>query len=282
MLFLDLIRLLIPAKIYFMIFEGNISKMQVSLKDVVQYQLPLGEQKIYMNDLIGSKITMFFHSRINCVKCGRVTNKSFNQGFCYPCFQSAPEADPAIIKPELDQAHEGISRDIEWAKENSLVDHYVYLAVSSGLKVGVTRYRQVPTRWIDQGAWKAIKIARTPYRQLAGLIEVELKEHFADKTNWRAMLQNKIDRDVNLIDEKIAAINLLPDELQEYAIDDDEITEIKYPVERYPVKIKSLNFDKTPEISGKLSGIKGQYLIFEDDSVINLRKYGGYYISLNY
>ncbi len=260
---------------------GNLSKMQAKNSNTVEYQLDLGGNKINMNNLIGKKIRFSYSGIINCVKCGRKTNKSFAQGFCYTCFLNAPEADPGIMRPELDMAHKGISRDLEWAKTFSLTEHFVYLAYSSNLKVGVTRFNQIPTRWIDQGASKAIIIAKTPYRNLAGQIEVALKQHYADKTNWRKMLQNITDIPVDFIAEKEKAISFLSDELKQYAYDDNIITELKYPVERYPLKVKSVNMEKTPVFEKILAGIKAQYLIFDDDTVINIRKYSGYKVDFD-
>ena len=262
-------------------YLGNLFKMRTELESPVQYFLKINNEEIRMNDLIGKEIVIEYQHIINCVKCGRETIKSFAQGYCYPCFKTSPETDPGILRPELDQSHLGISRDMEWAKENSLVDHYVYLANSSGLKVGVTRATQVPTRWIDQGAWQAIKLAQTPHRNLAGQIEVALKEYFADKTNWRKMLKNERDETVDLLEEKERAWELLDDELKEYVIDDDDITYIDYPVEQFPDKVKSLNLDKTDTVTAKLVGIKGQYLIFEDNSVFNVRKHNGYLVKLS-
>ncbi len=169
---------------------------------------------------------------------------------------------------------------MEWAKKYSLTEHVVYLAVSSGLKVGVTRASQYTTRWIDQGAIHALIIAHTPYRQLAGLIEVELKDHFADKTNWRHMLSNQIVEGIDLLQEKSKAANLLSNDLQQYLTEDNTLTRISYPVSQYPQKIKSINLDKNPAYKGKLCGIKGQYLLFEDQYVINVRKYGGYFLNI--
>jgi hypothetical protein len=192
---------------------------------------------------------------------------------------NSPESSPCIINPELCEGHLGKGRDVEWEKSNHVQPHFVYLAVASGLKVGVTRETQVPTRWIDQGASFAIKVAETPYRQLAGAIEVALKSHFTDKTNWQRMLKNEIG-DYDLETEKWQIEELLPADLGQYMSEDDEIIEINYPVLHYPEKIKSMSFDKTPLIEGTLLGIKGQYLLFDGDRVINLRKYSGYHIDL--
>jgi len=264
------------------IYQGNLLKMTTHLENLVQYQLPVGKDLVPMNQLIGQELSLRFTEEINCIHCGKITKKSFGQGFCYPCFISAPEASECVLNPELCRAHEGISRDMEWSEGHCLTDHYVYLAVSSGLKVGVTRSSQIPTRWIDQGATRAIKLALTPNRYLAGCIEMELKKHMSDKTSWQKMLKNEIDLESVLEDEKQKAWELLNVELQEYVIDDDEITEINYPVLNYPSKVKSMTFDTVKTYTGKLTGIKGQYLIFEDSTVLNIRRHSGYKVELQY
>lgn len=256
--------------------EGSLLKMKTRQGKPVEYYLKVGEEQIYMNELIGKKLKLQYQHKINCIRCGRKTSKSFFQGYCYPCFISAPETDECILRPEKCMAHEGISRDMEWSKEHCLIDHYVYLAVSSGLKVGVTRHTQVPTRWIDQGAHKAIKLAKTPNRHLAGLIEVDLKNHLADKTNWQQMLKNMVKRPVDLLEEKQKASDNLHEDLRQYLIDDNEIEEIQYPVVEYPEKVKSYSFDKQDAYEGVLKGIKGQYLIFDGGVVFNVRKHNGY------
>lgn len=263
-------------------YEGNILKMKTELAVPVKYSLPVGNNMVDMNALIGQKINMKFEGRINCVSCGKQTKTSFGQGFCYSCLQTAPEASESIMRPELSKAHLGIARDMEWAEKHDLIDHFVYLAVSSELKVGVTRNHQVPTRWIDQGASFAIKVARTPNRHIAGIIEVFLKDHFTDKTNWRAMLKNEILSDFDLIAEKRKVIGLLPKELHKYIEPDDSVTEIIYPVEHYPTSVTSIGFDKMPEIEGVLTGIKGQYLILDESNVLNIRKHNGYYLNLSF
>jgi len=206
--------------------EGNILKMRTELATPVNYFLPVGENEIEMNSLIGREISMNFTGQINCISCGKQTKTSFGQGFCYNCLQTAPEASESVIRPELSKAHLGIARDMEWAKKHDLIDHIVYLAVSGEVKVGVTRYHQIPTRWIDQGASTAIKLATVPNRHIAGVIEVFLKKHFTDKTDWRAMLKNEIAQNISLLDEKQKVFRLLPAELQRYFESDNKITEI--------------------------------------------------------
>jgi hypothetical protein len=264
-----------------MIASGNIIKMRSEFAEPVKYFLPMGENELPMNELIGKSITLKFTGQINCISCGKRTKTSFGQGFCYNCLQTAPEASETVMRPELSKAHLGIARDMEWAREHDLIDHFVYLAVSGELKVGVTRHHQVPTRWIDQGASRAIILAQTPNRHISGVIEMYLKNFFSDKTNWRSMLQNKDLQDYKLFEEKQNAYRLLPAELKQYYFADDQIWNIHYPVSAYPEKISSISFDKDPIISGILNGIKGQYLIFSDGRVLNLRKHSGYYLEIS-
>ena len=262
--------------------QGNLRKMRTELKETVQYKLTLNKNEIEVNDLLGKKISLEFQQTINCVKCGRETKKSFAQGFCYPCFTSAPETEECVLRPELCRAHEGVARDMEYAKSHCLIDQHVYLSITSDIKVGVTRHTQIPTRWIDQGAGAAIILATTPNRHTAGLIEVALKQHMADKTNWRNMLKCVVKEEYDLLDEKETVAELLDYEMQQYISDNDEVTEITYPMLEIPQKVTSLNFDKTPSIEGTLTGIKGQYLILDNQYVLNIRKFGGYLVNVNY
>ena len=255
--------------------KGRILKMKTELKNPVEYHLPMDNEFLGMNQWIGKRIQFRFDGEIYCLDCGVQTKKSFNQGFCYSCFQNSPMSAECIIKPELCRAHLGEGRDMEWEREHHLKDHYVYLAVSSGIKVGITRDTQVPTRWIDQGASYAVPIAKTPNRYLCGMIEVSLKEYLSDRTAWQRMLKNEIAH-VDLIAKRSEIIKLVPDEYQEYLLTQEEILNIEYPVNEYPSKVKSLSFDKTPLIEGRLMGIKGQYLIFEEGQVLNIRKHQAY------
>jgi hypothetical protein len=261
-------------------YNGTLLKMETKLENPIEYELPIGDELVYMNHLIGKYIAFKWLKEIYCVVCGRKTNKSFAQGFCYPCFLNAPETSECIFRPELCQAQDGIARDMDWAEAHCLQDHFVYLAISSGVKVGITRSGQIPTRWIDQGAWQAIKLAKTPNRYTAGLIEVALKEHISDRTNWQRMLKNQLIEGVDLTVAKREMIAHLPSELQNYISEENDITEINYPVNEYPEKVKSLSFDKLEEITGRLWGVKGQYLIFDDGTVLNMRKHTGYMVEL--
>ncbi|MGE0018427.1 MAG: DUF2797 domain-containing protein [Draconibacterium sp.] len=262
--------------------EGNILKMRTEGISPVQYFLPVGDAELHLNPLVGKHVSLQFTGRINCISCGKQTKTSFGQGFCYNCLQTAPEASESVMRPELSKAHLGIARDIEWAEKHDLIDHFVYLALSSEVKVGVTRNHQVPTRWIDQGASAAIKLACAPNRHIAGIIEVFLKRFYTDKTDWREMLKNEVATNIDLLAEKEKALKLLSSELRKYAEPDNTITNIEYPVIQFPQKINSLSFDKQTLISGILKGIKGQYLIFDEGNVLNIRKHNGYWIQVNH
>ena len=262
-----------------MMITGQSRKMKVTLGNPIQYQMRLGDELVDMNPLIGREIQLTYAGKINCIVCGRKTKKSFAQGMCFPCMQNSPENSECIIRPELCRGHLGEGRDAEWEKENHVCEHTVYLAISSHVKVGVTRGTQVPTRWIDQGASEARVLFRVPYRALAGEIEVALKSTFSDRTSWQKMLTNRILEDPDWDEALEMAQTGVPDRYHEYWVDEDVLA-LDYPVETYPEKVKSMSFDKTPVIGGTLMGIKGQYLIFNDNRVLNIRKHNGYELSL--
>ncbi len=260
--------------------KGNLSKMRTNLADPIEYHLHLGGQSVAMNKLLGQRIKIHYHGHINCIACGEKITKAFGQGFCYNDFMNSPMNSECIIRPVLCQAHEGIGRDPEWEEKYHNQPHLVYLALTSEVKVGVTRIDQVPTRWIDQGAWKAIRFAEVPYRALAGEIEIFLKEFISDKTHWQRMLRDIRDEEEDLIQVKDELLDELGEDLGQYYAKSDFVTELTYPVLEYPEKVSSMNLDKTPDIEGELRGIRGQYLILDGGRVINVRKFSGYYIDL--
>jgi len=260
--------------------KGILQKMLTELGNEVQYKMLLGETELPLNQYIGKEVEINYLNKIICLGCGKETYKSFFQGYCYPCFTTLPETDDCILKPELCRAHEGVARNMEWAESHCLQTHYVYLAVSSDLKVGVTRSTQIPTRWIDQGAGRGLIIAETPNRYTAGLIEVTLKNHFADKTNWQKMLKADAPQNIVLEEERSKIHALLPTELQQFFTSKYTQINIKYPLLKYPKKVKSVSFDKVTNLKGILTGIKGQYLIFDNENVFNVRKHGGYLVEI--
>ena len=268
--------------------QGNLRKMKVELANPVQYQLLLSDQQINLNALIGRPIKLVFTGKISCIHCDRSIKKSFSQGYCYPCFRSLAQCDMCIMKPETCHFEAGTCREPSWGEEFCFQSHYVYLANSSGIKVGITRGTQIPIRWIDQGAIQALPIFKVKSRYISGLIEVAIAEHVSDKTSWQRMLKNLVEP-VDLKNKRDELVELCKVEIAEITqrfgddsvtfLADEENVEINFPVDTYPLKVKSFNFDKTAEVAGVLQGIKGQYLLF-DTGVINIRKFSGYEVEL--
>jgi hypothetical protein len=268
-------------------FLGNIRKMRSELHKEVHYSLPLFKNIepssfIELNGLIGKTLSFSFSGIINCVVTGKRIKKAYGEGMSYDAFKSSPMAVESIIRPELSKIHEGVAlRDYEWEMKHHMQPHIVYLSKTAGIKVGVTRATQVPYRWIDQGAVEAIIIAETPYRQAAGLIEITLKQFISDKTNWRKMLQNDLTSD-SLEDVRDQLLQYLDEESLKFTSKEHEVFKINFPVINYPEKVKSITLDKVNSFEEKLIGIKGQYLIFDNNKVFNVRRHTGYQIKLSY
>jgi len=263
-----------------MTYQGILTKMQTEFGNPIQYYLIFETAFLNVNQLLDKEMEIRFDG-YQCLNCHK-KKKIYRQGFCYDCFYSSPAVGDWIMRPELSTAHLGVAdRDLDYESKVQLQPHVVYLASSSEVKVGVTRKTQMPTRWIDQGAEKALAIIEVPNRYLAGITEVVLKNHFADKTNWRKMLTNEIIT-ADLYDHKLKLENLLPREVAEFFYSHiNDVYDLKYPVLEYPKKINSLSLEKTSYFKGKLIGIKGQYLIFHDGTVLNVRAYEGYAVTIN-
>ncbi len=262
-------------------YEGVLTKMQTEIGDPIQYFMIFENSFLNVNQLLGKKIAIQFLG-YQCLNCGK-KKKIFRQGFCYDCFTSSASVGDWIMKPELSTAHLDIEdRDLVYEKKVQLQPHIVYLALSSEVKVGVTRDSQVPTRWIDQGAVQAIPVVEVPNRYLAGITEVALKQLYSDKTNWQKMLKNDYLQ-ADLVKEKLGLKYLIPKEVQPFFdVNSVHITNMIFPVLQYPKKVISLNLDKTPNFEGVLSGIKGQYLIFDDGTVFNVRTFEGYVARISF
>ncbi|MBI9041574.1 DUF2797 domain-containing protein [Lutibacter sp.] len=256
-------------------YQTVLKKMMTELNEEVHYYLEVENDFLNLNQLLNKQIEISFEG-YECLCCG-LNKKIFRQGFCYDCFYSSAQVGDWIMKPELSTAHLDIEdRNLAYEKSVQLQPHVVYLALSSDVKVGVTRKTQIPTRWIDQGASKAIEIVEVPNRYLAGITEVALKNHVSDKTSWQKMLKNDV-LEADLIEEREKLKAFIPEEAQPYFLaNNGKVVEINYPVLQYPTKISSLNLEKTPLFLGKLVGIKGQYLIFDDFTVFNVRNSEGY------
>lgn len=288
---------IIPAFLPFtaitdMTISGNLAKMMNRLDEdgLAHYLLPVGEELLTLESLLGKPVSIKFNGQINCIACGRLTKKSYSQGYCFPCSQRLAECDICIVRPEKCHYDQGTCREPEWGEAHCMQTHFVYLANTSGLKVGITRASQIPTRWIDQGATQALPAFRVNTRYHAGLVEVLFKQHVADRTDWRRMLKGS-NNDLDLVDlrdslfaETERELAELKEKVGEGAIvrlHDEPVTVLDYPVMIYPVTVTALNLDKTPDVQGTLQGIKGQYLIL-DKGVLNIRKYSGYYVEIGY
>jgi hypothetical protein len=267
-----------------MFYQGILQKMRTQASTPVHYELAMSGLTLTLNDYLGKAIYLQHTGKIFCLNCGQKTAKSFSQGYCFKCFRSSASADMCIMKPETCHYHLGTCREPDWAQSHCFRPHIVYLANSSGVKVGITRKTQIPTRWLDQGARQALPIFEVQSRLLSGLIEVVLAQHIADKTNWQRLLKSDAEyQDLTAIRDELMVVCAkeladlaarFPQQMQALT---QNMVDFHFPVQQYPVKVKSFNFDTTPQVKGVLQGIKGQYLIL-DTGVINLRKFGGYEI----
>ncbi|XID74035.1 DUF2797 domain-containing protein [Alkanindiges sp. WGS2144] len=254
-----------------------------ALSAAVEYSLVLGSFVSPFTQLVGSAVELQWTGKIYCVACGAKTNKSFSQGHCYRCFSTKAACDMCMMKPETCHHHLGTCREPEWAERVCFNPHIVYLANSSGLKVGITRHTQMPTRWLDQGATQAIPIFQTQSRFLSGVVETLLAQHMSDKTDWRKLLkgvaepldlQQVRDDIFNRYEADLSQLqHAYPEQVE--LLQHEAVHEFVYPVNKYPAKVSAHNFDKTPIIKGHLNGIKGQYLLL-DTGVLNIRKFSGY------
>ncbi len=268
--------------------KGNLEKMVGTLGQTVTYELPVGGTLVPLQPLIGKPLRIASGGAIHCTACGRKTKKSYSQGHCYPCSQRLASCDLCIMKPETCHYDQGTCREPGWGESHCMQPHYVYLANTSGLKVGITRHTQLPTRWIDQGATEALPIFKVATRYQSGLVEVMCKAHVADRTDWRRMLKGN-GEPLDLQDLRDELLQKCRSELKELEarygtnalqqLPDAEVTRMNYPVKAHPEKVVALNLDKTPVIEGTLLGIKGQYLIFEH-GVLNIRKFTGYEVEV--
>lgn len=266
---------------------GTLRKMRAEKNEPVSYYLPLGDLSVPLQPFLGNTLHLRYQGNIFCTACGRKTSKSYNQGYCFVCFKKLAACDMCILKPETCHFQLGTCREPEWADSHCNVPHIVYLANSSGIKVGITRESQLPTRWLDQGATQALPVFRVGTRYQSGLLEVTLAQHIPDKTNWQALLKGesapldlKAVRD-ELLARCAAEISAIeqrfPGQIQ--MLPAAEVEQFRYPVLEYPQKVRSFNLDQQADVAGTLQGIKGQYLIL-DTGVINIRKFTAYQVEL--
>lgn len=254
----------------------DLEKMRTHDGTPIQYMLQTDRGEVVLNDWVGKEVSIYFGGVIHCVSCAKKIQKPMAQGFCYDCFMQSPDNSPCILHPELCKGHLGEGRDLDWEMLHHVQPHTVYFALTTAVKVGVTRNTQIPTRWIDQGAGAAMIFAQVPYRKLAGEIEVALKAHFTDKTNWQHLVTGQPQVDANMEDIREAARNWLPEHLQPYVLQETQLHALQYPVISYPEKAKSLNLLSESAFSGTLTGIRGQYLLFKEGLAFNVRNHSGF------
>ena len=268
--------------------RSNLRKMIATDEQPVAYTLPLGNERLPVNPLLGKTLRLAYNGQIQCIGCRQLTKKSFNQGFCFRCFSTLAQCDLCVVKPELCHFAKGTCREPEWGQTHCMQPHYVYLANASGLKVGITRGNQIPTRWLDQGAVQALPVIQVQSRHHAGLVEVAFKKHISDRTDWRKMLKgepethdlaaqredlfSRCEKDLSSVLEGGVENSLT-------RLAKEAVRTFVYPVLTYPTRVTALNLDKTPTVEGTLLGVKGQYLIF-DTGVLNVRKFAGYNVEI--
>jgi hypothetical protein len=245
----------------------------------IKFILRLSESEIPLNGWIGERLQIQFLQEIRCIHCQKKIKKTYNSGYCYPCFIELAENDLCIIKPHECHYEKGTCRDKTFALTHCMVPHYVYLAISSGLKVGLTRKGNQMKRWTDQGAIQAIPIAELPTRKLAGELEFELSNYIHDKTDWRKMLKGNMD-EIQLLEKRNEIIKYVPEFYKKYLLEESKMFEFLYPQIETIQKIKTYDLEKFPFFSDRLIGIKGNYLIFEE-AVMNVKKYTGYKVSIS-
>ncbi|MFB6319764.1 DUF2797 domain-containing protein [Saccharicrinis sp. FJH54] len=261
--------------------EYILKKLNTEYGNPVRYSIGPDGDCTNLNDLIGSEISLVYKNKIICSWCGKQTNKSFAQGYCYNCFVSCPETEECILRPELCQVQWGEARDLKWAEEHHLQPHVVYISYTSNFKVGVTRKTQMPTRWIDQGAVAAMAVLEVPNRHIAGVVEDFMKQYFSDRTKWSEML-GLVSANPDFTESYALFKSVLPDEFHDDLIANPEVTSILYPYSGVSGNLKNANLEKEVKITGTLAGIKGQYLVFTDGRALNVRKYTGYVIDFSF
>lgn len=269
---------------------GQVKKLrgQINQQGQVSYTLVLDNEEVPLQSLLGKPLTLSLSGIIHCIACNRTIKKSYQQGYCFPCTQTLAQCDICIIKPELCHHRHGTCREPEWAEQHCLQSHYVYLANASGIKVGITRGSNIPTRWIDQGASQALPVLEVKDRYTSGLVEVLFKTEVADKTNWRKMLQGQPEM-LDLVELRDRLLTKLEPELQKLeahrtktinVLQHATVLEFHYPVLEYPTAVKKAEFNQQGILQARLLGIKGQYFIL-DQGVINIRNLVGEHLTVS-
>lgn len=261
--------------------RGFLRELTHYMENYVRYTLNVDVADFSLDKALGEVISITHTGEKRCINCGRKVKKLYQSGYCYPCLTTLAECDLCIVKPHECHHHLGTCRDPRFAEEHCMIPHYVYLAYSSHVKVGLTRKGRQLTRWVDQGAAAAVLVAELPTRKAAGELEVEIGAFLSDKTDWRKMLLDQVDDTVDLLQMKQDVYQRLEPKWQPYLLEEEAtVYRFIYPrQEGFAPKLSSLSLDKIPSVEGVLRGIKGQYLLF-DHGVFNVKKHAGYGVNI--
>lgn len=261
--------------------SGHLRELRQKFTDPIQYDIVAGDSSQSLNELIGAELTIRFTGTKCCIACGRKVNKLFQNGYCFPCVRALAECDLCIVKPHECHFANGTCRDPSFGLHQCMIPHFVYIAWSSGYKVGLTRKGRQFKRWMDQGATEAMVIAEVPTRRTAGELEVEIAQFMNDKTDWRKMLRGDSRPERAIEDVFRDVVERINPTFSDYILSGpQEVKRFQYPrLKGLEVNLKSMNLDKQPIITDTLKGIKGQYLLF-DTGVLNVRKFSGYHVEL--
>lgn len=265
--------------------DGILRPLRLTRADPAQALLPIvreadGEELLEpLNSLVGEDIQLEHDGRIICSACGAPTRRSYADGFCYGCFKRLARCDLCVVSPARCHYADGTCREPEWGEAFCMRPHRVYLANSSGPKVGITSGDSAVGRWLDQGASQGVVVARAPTRHLAGVLEERLARRVADRTDWRALVtRDAPPADLAALRERLRpASHELPAGVE--WLEDQPVETLRFPVLRYPRRPVQLELQREPRLRGVLLGIKGQYLLF-DHGVLNVRRHNGFHIRL--
>ncbi len=259
--------------------EGPLIKLVAEAGDTVSYTLQLDDENaasIALNSVISDGLEIRFLGRISCRFCKSITPKSYGDGYCYRCFMRLARCDLCVVSPDRCHYQQGTCREPQWGESFCMQPHIVYLANSSGPKVGITRNGYQIGRWLDQGACQAVPILAAATRQNAGLAEASLAKYLPDRTDWRRLVREDSEPvDLLVLRDKLRrTVSGLP---QGITWLDEQPLSFNFPVARYSHRVGRLRLDHTPVVSGNLLGIKGQFLLFEH-GVFNVRQHTSYHV----
>ena len=247
---------------------------------VVEYALLLDEQRISLSAQVGQSIRLKFLGQSTCGNCHVSVNKLEGGGYCKNCFFSLARCDRCFVSPERCHFAQGTCREPQWGESYCMQPHVVYLANSSGPKVGITRADRNFYRWLSQGAVQGMVIAHAKTRRDAGLLEVAIKSKVSDKTNWRRMVSMQPQNlDLLQLARQLQSAIELPEGTQWVSamIGHD----LAYPIQSHAPAQRLIISETNPELLDNLHGIKGQYLLLSQGA-FNVAAHGGMTVEVEF